>query len=275
MGDSGITPRSLVNGWYSITPLMSALAAATQIPADLPYEEHVKGLLADTIEICSEFDRWEADERDRMEAWYNEGRRATRLKFKKGDLILLAKGNPERLTGGKLMPQADGPYEITEMKGEHNATLVHSISGEKILEGRPQTTARFVYFGFPKELIVPQPGLDKPAEYEFGSGMSEEELQNIFPGDVVAYVIEKEGEELVGLLLCEGKQEAQKMMSGKDLVAPGPGSWGQRIWQLQTDEGVERRNQISYSDLLCRIELQNNRLANGSLDALRTKGVAV
>jgi len=76
LGDSGVTPRALVCGWFAITPLMSSLAAVNEIPADLPHEEFNRALVRDVQEISKVFDEWEAEEHERMEAWYNEEKRA-------------------------------------------------------------------------------------------------------------------------------------------------------------------------------------------------------
>lgn len=46
-GRSGCTPRSISNGWYSITPLQSALDLIGQIPPDLQFNELVIQLVAD------------------------------------------------------------------------------------------------------------------------------------------------------------------------------------------------------------------------------------
>ena len=57
------------------------------------------------------------------------------------DMVMLSKGDPEKLTGGKLMPRADGPYVILEARGAHNVVLGDPKTKEPILGGKAQTTA--------------------------------------------------------------------------------------------------------------------------------------
>jgi hypothetical protein len=274
LGDSGVTPRALVCGWFAITPLMSSLAAVNEIPADLPHEEFNRALVRDVQEISKVFDEWEAEEHERMEAWYNEEKRAA-PKVNVGDLVLLAKGNPEKLTGGKLMPRADGPYEVKQMPNSHTVVLVDPESGKLILEGRPQTTARCILFRFPKHLLVPLRGRDEEGDSEYKLTMSDEDISVLQIGDLVSYIVDDDGDEHVGLLLIEGLHLAQHQVTGRELEAPGPGAWSQRTWAITLENGVPKRGMVPYAKVLAKVELENNRLTGGSLETLRARGVAV
>ena len=75
--------------------------------------------------------------------------------IKEGVLVMLTKGSPERQTGGKLMPRADGPYLVWKLTSPHNAVLADTFTKSPLYEGRPQATSRMVLFHFPTSLIVP------------------------------------------------------------------------------------------------------------------------
>ncbi len=60
IGKSGCTPRSVVQGWYSVTPLQSALGLIEQIPPDLPYNEWVRSLVSDHLDLAAKWEEWRA-----------------------------------------------------------------------------------------------------------------------------------------------------------------------------------------------------------------------
>ena len=46
IGTSGCTPRSIVNGWFNVTPLQSALRLISEIPPDFPFSDWVRVLVS-------------------------------------------------------------------------------------------------------------------------------------------------------------------------------------------------------------------------------------
>ena len=123
--------------------MQSALALIEEIPPDLPYNEWVRELISDHQELAHMWDEWSAEVEAKEEEYYNE-RQVRGAQAKVGDLVLLQKAETERRAGGKLLPRADGPYEVATKPSEHTVTLTCPFTHRPVLEGRSQPVARCI-----------------------------------------------------------------------------------------------------------------------------------
>lgn len=95
LGKSGCTPRSVVYGWYSTTPLQSALDLIDQMPPDLPFNERVRELVADQREMAYKWEEWRHEQDEKEDEYWNEQNVRTQA-MQPGQLVLLRKGDIER-----------------------------------------------------------------------------------------------------------------------------------------------------------------------------------
>jgi transposase InsO family protein len=274
IGRSGCTPRGLVNGWFNVTSLQSALALVEEIPPDLPHDEFVRELIKDHQDLAQRWDEWRADEEAKEEAYYNE-KQVRGHQVKVGDLVMLAKGETERRAGGKLPPKADGPFEVASKPNEHTVTLKRPQTGEPVLGGRPMPASRIILFRFPKELMQPV-GAEERAEAEEGlTRMREAEAALLQVNDVVCYETSLADGTGAALLIVDAVHGEQKAVSGRKLRAVGQGPWKERVWQVDAGAEALERGQVGFADLLCRVELENSKLSGGSVEAMRNSGVVL
>ena len=275
IGDSGYTPRSLCNAWFAVTPLQSALAALSAIPLDLAYDEYNRSTIADFQSVLEHFDEWEGDKEEKEAQQYNEAR-VTGPPIEEGVLVMLTKGSPERQTGGKLMPRADGPYLVHKLTSPHNAILANPFTKALLYEGRPQATSRMILFHFPIELLVPTGSEAQDfTNLDFEARMPLQEVSALLLGDFVAYELGDAGEETVTLGVVDGIHNEQSLVIVRCVAPSGPGPWQRKIWSLAQRDGAPDKDQVSYEKLVARCELENNRLTNASVDLLRSRGVAI
>jgi len=270
IGKSGVTPRAIIAGWFSVTPLQSALGMVEQIPADMPINQFVRDLVRDHQEIAERWEEWRQQCEEKEKEQYNE-REARGRSIEVGELVLLQKGEIERNAGGKTLPKADGPYEVLSKPSDRTAVLGDPFSKAPILDGRSQTVARLVRFEFPKSLLQPT----KKEKEEEGIGarysMSEAESKLLQPNDVVVH---EEGED-AALLVVDFVHQEQKHVTGRKLTASGPGAWSQRVWKVEVTADSTVRGQVTFAQLLCRVELEQNKLTAGSLELMKKTGVIV
>jgi hypothetical protein len=275
IGDSGFSPRALCNAWFAVTPLQSSLQAVEAIPLDLVYDEWLRSMLTDFKDIARDFDLWESEREDKQAELYNE----TRVRgptIEAGSLVLLAKGNSERASGGKLLPRADGPYLVKEKVGDHSVILTELGSGRSIYEGRPQATSRCIHFEFPASLVVPTDAekLD-PRSVDFVSRMPQPEIDALHPGDILAVEVGDVGDESVRMVSLEVMHANQSLCTTRGMVAAGPGPWHHRTWALEMKDGATVQEQHALERLISRVELEGNRLSSASVDLLRSRGVSI
>ena len=93
-GTSGLTPRLVVQGWANVTPLASATGALQEIPADLPYGDWVRELVADHLKVAQDLDEVMEEASEVREAYANETRKGVTIQV--GDLVFLRKGHVDR-----------------------------------------------------------------------------------------------------------------------------------------------------------------------------------
>ena len=272
IGTSGCTPRSIVSGWFNVTPLQSALSLVREIPPDLPFSDWVRDLVADHIRLADSWDVWRAEQDAKEEEAFNE-REVRGRNFQVGELVLLQKGSLERRAGGKLLPRADGPYLVVEKPNEHTAVLGDPFTKTPVLEGRGQAVSRLIRFNFPVELLSPTEEERKDTEQLTATiqTLGDEEAARLVEGDIVAYVVGDQA----GLLVVDETHKEQALVSGRKLAPTGPGSWSQRTWQIEQRGGSAVRGQEAYRDLLCLVELEEGKLTPASVESLRSSGVVL
>ena len=55
-GDSGLTPRGVVQGWLNVTPLASATGQLAELSPDLCYDEWVREMVQEHFTLARELD---------------------------------------------------------------------------------------------------------------------------------------------------------------------------------------------------------------------------
>ena len=262
-------------GWFNVTSLQSALALVEEIPPDLPHEDWVRSLITDHRELAQKWEEWREEQDAKEDSYYNE-RQVRGQQVKEGDLVLLHKAELERKAGSKLLPRADGPYEVASKPNEHTVTLKDPRSGAPVLEGRPQPVNRIIQFHFPKELMQPVGSERDSEELEHDvMKMTEAEALLLHGNDVVCYEEEEDGEASAGLIIVDAIHADQRAVSGRALRAVGQGPWKDRTWQIDVTAYQAHRAQVGFGRLLCRVELENAKLSGGSVESMRKSGVVL
>ena len=277
IGKSGCTPRSIIAGWFNVTPLQSALSLLEEIPPDLPFSDWVRQLVSGHQTLSQQWEEWTAECDAKEEEYYNE-RNVRGQQIKVGELVLLQKAEGERRSGGKLLPRADGPYQVLSRPSEHTATLGDPWTAAPILEGRTMPVARCIRFDFPRELLQPAAAEMGDAEQvENGLRLSESEFGLLQQNEVVCYGVDGDDEEgtSAALVIVDMVHPEQQRVSGRRLKAQGSGPWRERLWQVDAAQGEGSTVHLPKTDLLCVVELQDAKLTAGSIEAMRKVGVVL
>jgi len=276
IGKSGFTPRSLVAGWFGVTPLQSALAMIGEIPSDLPYDEWVRNLVADHQELATAWDEWRAEAEAKEDEYYNE-RMVCGRQIEVGELVLLQKAETERRAGGKLLEKADGPYEVVKKPSPHTAMLAEPYSKEVVLEGRPMPVARLIRWAFPKELPKPTAAELESGDADYARRMTRAEILLLQPNDLVCAAVEDkdaDGDDCATVVMVDAVHMEQERVSGRRMEPQGTGPWAQRLWALARNaDGSDGVTQVPFKDLLAQVELEAGHLTGASAEMLKKVGV--
>lgn len=262
-------------GWYNVTSLQSALALVEEVPPDLPFDEFCRELVKDHLDLAQKWETWREEVEAMEEQYYNERHVRGKQVFV-GDLVLLQKGSGERSSGGKLLPRADGPYEVDVKPSDHTAKLKTPRGGTPVLEGRPQPMARIIPFAFPKALMQPAGSeLQDKEMTETTMVMTEAQILLLQANDVVCYAAEDSEGPGAGLIIVDAVHSEQQRVSGRKLKAQGPGPWKDRVWQVEVVAETAEKAHLPFADLLCQVELEGAKLTQGSHEAMRKSGVVL
>lgn len=193
-GHSGLTPRGVVNGWCNVTPLSSATGQLAELPADLAYDEWVRDMVREHLQLSKELDEVMEHQAEVRDAYVNEVRKGPKIEV--GHLVFLRKGHMERAATAvslKLLSKCDGPYLVAEMPTEQNAVLVDPLTEERIeacRNGRAVAVDRLVLYPVQRE--------DLPAAEE---PLPDAALIGLRRNDIIAVRDEADGQP--GIILAQ------------------------------------------------------------------------
>ena len=154
-GDSGLTPRGVVNGWFNVTPLANATGQIAEIPAELCYEHWVREMVGEHLDLSKELDEVMEHNEVVRGAYANETRKRPRIEV--GNLVFLRKGHVEKVATAmsfKLLAKCDGPYQVSEIPSEQNAILVDPLIKQRVeacSNGRTVAVDRLILYPVRKE----------------------------------------------------------------------------------------------------------------------------
>ena len=145
-----ITPYAAWHGFSGVSPLQMALKAFTEIPPDLVHSDWLSALVAEAKLIESSLNSyWQSVAKERMAKFQKNTEPPP---FRSGDLVLLQKSFYER-QAGLILPQADGPYMVDRILGDHTCVLSDPITGHVSFKGKPISLARLIAFEFPAQAL--------------------------------------------------------------------------------------------------------------------------
>ena len=264
---TGDTPYSAIHGFKGSTSLSSALGAIEAIPEDVVHSDWLDLVVSECKDIGARLtDHWarEAEIRARK-----HGEKKPEPCFREGQLVLLQKPFYERGTGS-ILPQCDGPYAVSRLPTAHTAVLEDPLTGELFDHGKPVSVQRLTLFNFPEGWAGPDEG-DLPEELTTS--------HSLIPGDFVAVEppksISPNKRVHVGRVeLVHRNQNMAEVVLYHVGSLNRVGPWQRRPWTVMTDEdGRVRKCVLSYSEILCKVHLQNSALTQESLETLARIGI--
>jgi hypothetical protein len=251
LGD-GITPFSLLHGYFSSSTMSTTLEAIGSIPPALPLTTWVKGIQAANKLLSRTYDENKATQRA-IEALQRVGQ-VYPHDFKPGDQVLIHRFGPLKMhvMGGR----GSGPWIIETVTKDGKAVTVKDAFTNQSLVDR--------LTGLPDKIATSRlMRLEAP----MGAVQTGVEVEETRVGDVVAWKSEVE------IRLLRVKAITLKVsVTGTVLVVPTKerhGPWTRRPWEPirgQQDQVVQWR------DLLMRVKLQpEGTLSRPSVDLLLNK----
>jgi len=266
---TGDSPYSAIHGFKGSTALGSALGAIEEIPQDSVWSDWLDSLVGECKEISSRLvEHWAHDAEVRAR---KHSERKPEASFQEGELVLIQKAFFERGTGS-ILPQCDGPYSICRVPTAHTAVLEDPLTGDLFMQGKPQSVARLIKFHFPPNWAGPEPG-DLPEEIS--------NVKDLRKGDFVAVepvLPWNKHKPLVYVARVERVHHNQELVSVTLFRVPDDsvfGHWNRRAWAPWYKDGEIQVHLLPYSEVLCRVTLQNGALTQESLEALGHLGVSV
>jgi hypothetical protein len=258
-----LTPYLLIHGFAGTTVLESAMAASTEIPVELVHSSWLAAIveearLADAV-VRSHLDG-EAVARGRR---HSERRRD--VSFKPGELVLVEKPFFEK-GQGLILPQADGPWMISEVQDARGVCLVDPIPREPAMHGARVSAGRLIKFAYPGEWLEEDP-----------SALAENASLRVGAYYAVRAVTKTQVRVYVGRLERIFEAQEQFEMLVHEIVAGERfGPWERRPWSVKTDKrGAVLNEIVARSEVLIEVILHNKALSQSSLEQLRALGVEV
>jgi len=260
-GDSSLTPRGVVQGWFNVTPLSAALGILEEIPENLPYDEWIKEMVSEHIKLSKELEEVMEENELARAAYANETRKGPKISV--GQLVFLRKGHIERAAVAmslKLLSKCDGPYLVLEMPTEQNAVLGDPFTRERIdvcSGNRTVAVDRLVLYPVALE--------DLPREEVL---MPSAEIAALRRGDVVAVAGE---DQTMYLAQVDENHVEQQMLGVFPMESLGRGRLRDRQWKLLADARM-----VGYGEVVTRIDLEpTGVIATTSLEELVARGVDI
>lgn len=256
-GDSGLTPRGVVNGWFNVTPLSSATGQVAELPQDLAYDEWIKETVREHLTLSKELDEVMDHNEEVRNAYANETRKGPRVTV--GQVVFLRKGHIERTSTAvslKLLAKCDGPYLVSEMPSDQNAVLVDPVTEDRIESCKHGRTV-----AVDRSIIYP---------------VNREDLQAPEEPIPDAAVIALERSDVVGqegIVLCQIDENhpQQQLLGVYPMESVGRMRVRDRQWKLTN---VARM--AGYGEVVCRITLEpTGVLSTASVEELLARGIAL
>ena len=260
-GNSGLTPRGVVYGWFNVTPLSSALGVVQELPTELAYDSWVKEMVTEHVKLCQELEEVMDQSELTRDAYADEVRKGPRISV--GQLVFLRKGHVERSTTAtsvKLLSKCDGPYLVMEMPTPQNAILGDPFTQQRIdacSGGRAVAVDRLVLY--PVDLD------ELPRE---DSVLPASELAGLQRNDVVAVVGD---EDMVYLAQVELNHPNQSALSVFPMESVGQSRVRDRQWRLLSEAQM-----VGYTEVVTRVDLEpTGVLSTASVEELLARGIAI
>jgi len=263
-GDSGLTPRGVVNGWFNVTPLANATGQIAEIPAELCYEHWVREMVGEHLDLSKELDEVMEHNEVVRGAYANETRKGPRIEV--GNLVFLRKGHVEKAATAmsfKLLSKCDGPYQVSEMPSEQNAILVDPLTEQRVeacSNGRTVAVDRLILYPVRKEDL---PRTEEP--------VPDSTLVVLNKNDIIAVTEENEESGSIFLAQLNEKHAQQQNLGVYPMESVGRTKLRDRPWKLMPEA-----RRVGYSEVVCRIFLEpTGVLTTGSVEELMLRGIAI
>ena len=254
-----VTPFSAVHGFFGSSALKSSVQSLSEVPAELVNNAWMSGIIQQSqyvMGILAEAKESQAEQDYRQQS----GSRTRSVQV--GELVLLRKPFFER-GAGLILPQADGPYIVHRVLNEHSVQLAEVLSGELLNSGRRVAISRLVRYSFPPH-FAKQDLRDENIDTESYA------VGEYIAVDVSSQIVGKSRRVSVARILRVfdiGDQLEILLFEVPSGERFGP--WSRRPW-CPLDVAAE---QIPFSDVLCKVSLENGVLTTDSLDKLAHRGV--
>ena len=261
MASLNITPYMAWHGFSGVSELASALVSFEEIPEGLIHSEWLSGIQEEAKKISAALENhWKDDAAARARKMAES---ATPPPFCIGDLVLCAKPFYERGVG-MILPQADGPFIITKILGDHTCTLKDAVSGEIFQKGSRVSLARLIAFKYPVDSLE-----EEVADMKAGVAVADLRPQDLVAVDVLGHTWVAS---VIRTFVAQGQAQVNLFSVPTDQRY---GPWNRRKWALMSEHGMPVIEIVTESELLCKVELQDDALTDASLEALAAAGVPV
>jgi len=263
-GESGLTPRGVVNGWFNVTPLASATGQVAELPEDLAYDHWVKEMVKEHLQLSRELDEVMEHNEEVRDAYANEVRKGPKIEV--GNLVFLRKGHVERAATAvsfKLLAKCDGPYLVAEMPSDQNAVLTDPLTEERIevcRHGKTVAVDRLVLYPVRRE--------DLPRVEESPPDAA---LVALGRNDVIAIQEEVDGEESILLAQVDENHVQQQLLGVYPMESVGRMRLRDRQWKLMREARM-----VGYAEVVSQIFLEpTGVLSVASIEDLLARGIVV
>ena len=253
------TAYEAMHGFAGSSALTSSLCALKEIPEELVHTDWLASVVAESKRISASLA--EAMEQTAARASREQPERTRIASFKAGDIVLVEKPFYEKGTG-MILPQMDGPFEV-DRANTHACQLVDPLTRAPAFQGRPVASSRMVRFDF-------------PADYLAEGSVPTPQVDSLRPGDMIVTA------------RCQGKRSWVQVAKVDSIYEVGDqlgvmwyevpqgqrfGPWRRRPWQPAPISG-QPSDIIARSEVLLKVELQNDALTADALVTLASFGVA-
>ena len=166
------------------------------------------------------------------------------------------------------MPQADGPYTISQVLDPHGVLLEDPLTGEAIYHGNRISTDRLIKFGFPQDWAASDLIEDAQQTHDIALG-------------TLVCVRSSVGRNhpRVHVARVERFFPAQQQFEATLFEVPRGsrlGPWTRRIWEVKLNKDNSVCKQVFHNaEVLGVVELTNGALTQRSLEKLSAVGVDV
>ena len=250
-----VTPYQVVHGFAGSSALRSSFAALKEIPEAVVHTEWLSGIVQESAFLSQALAE---SHEEKAEKSRREFETTHQVNVEEGELVLLLKPFYER-GAGLILPQNDGPFVVAKKVSNTSVKLADCLTGELVQGGKLISTARLIKFAYPPEFAKADLEESATTDLAVGDFIAVETLIDSKLRTVVAKIQR---------LFQVGSQAEVQLYEIPSTDRFGP--WTRRIWVPKP--GYE---QISFTEIICKVELQNGALTARSLEVLHQNGVPI